>query len=257
MTIVFDFVRKKNFGQVSLGVLLDTATVLKGGDMAEYSWPGPPGQSAFPVAKAGYPFIIAGAFTTVILALLGLTLLALIGIFATFFIVFFFRDPERVIPSGKGLVVSPADGKVIAARIVDGGPYSEGSALKISIFMSVFNVHVNRIPFEGRVKKISYHPGKFIAANLAKASVSNERNAVFIETESHETICVVQVAGLVARRIICFLKEGDPVARGHRFGMICFGSRLDLYLPPDAKPTAVVGDVLKAGTSVLGKLKGS
>jgi phosphatidylserine decarboxylase len=121
--------------------------------------------------------------------------------------------------------------------------------------MSVFNVHVNRIPFEGRVKKISYQPGKFIAANLAKASQDNERNAIFIETENHKTICVVQVAGLIARRIICNLKDGDPVARGHRFGMICFGSRLDLYLPPESEPTASVGDVVKAGTSVLGKLK--
>jgi phosphatidylserine decarboxylase len=222
--------------------------------MTAYSWAGPPNQSAFSVAKAGYPFIFAGAFTTLILALLGLNLFALVGIFVTFFIVFFFRDPDRVIPNENGLVVSPADGKVIVARIVDGGSLYEGSALKISIFMSVFNVHVNRIPFEGRVKKISYHPGKFIAANLAKASNSNERNAVFIETEKHKTICVVQVAGLIARRIICYVTEGDSVARGHRFGMICFGSRLDLYLPPDATPIAVVGDVVKAGTSIIGKL---
>ncbi len=223
--------------------------------MHTYSWSEPPSKSAFPIAKAGYPFIFASAFATFVIAILGLDALALIGILATFFIAFFFRDPDRVVPNSEGLVVSPADGKVIAVTTVDDSSYYEGSALKISIFMSVFNVHVNRIPFEGRVIKISYHPGKFLAANLGKASSANERNAVFLESENQKKICTVQIAGLIARRIICGLKEGDLVARGQRFGMICFGSRLDVYLPADTTLTITVGDVVKAGTSALGKLK--
>ncbi|UCH19623.1 MAG: phosphatidylserine decarboxylase family protein [Deltaproteobacteria bacterium] len=223
--------------------------------MDKYSWSEPPSQTAFPVAKAGYPYIFASAFATAVVALTGLTAIALIGILVTFFIAFFFRDPDRIISTQKGLVVSPADGKVISVGTVDRSIYYEGTALKISIFMSVFNVHVNRIPFEGRVTKIGYQPGRFLAANLDKASKYNERNAIFLETEDQKKICAVQIAGLVARRIICNLKEGDTVARGQRFGMICFGSRVDVYLPADSKLTIAVGDVVRAGTSVLGELK--
>ncbi|MHC4458961.1 MAG: phosphatidylserine decarboxylase family protein [Planctomycetota bacterium] len=223
--------------------------------MDEYSWSDPPSPTAFPVAKAGYPFIVAGAFATILFALLGLTALGLIGILLTLFVILFFRDPDRVIPNSKGLVVSPADGKVIAVRIVDRSPYYEGAALKISIFMSVFNVHINRMPCEGQITKINYHPGKFFAANLDKASKDNERNAVFLETPEQKKICTVQIAGLVARRIICYLKDGDSVVRGQRFGLICFGSRVDVYIPPDATLIAAVGDGVKAGTSVLGELK--
>jgi phosphatidylserine decarboxylase len=223
--------------------------------MDKYSWSEPPSQTAFPVAKAGYPYIFASTFATAVVALTGLTAIALLGILVTFFIAFFFRDPDRIIPTQKGLVVSPADGKVIAVGTVDHSIYYKGTALKISIFMSVFNVHVNRIPFEGRVTKIGYHPGRFLAANLDKASKYNERNAIFLETEDQKKICAVQIAGLIARRIICNLKEGDTVARGQRFGMICFGSRVDVYLPVDSKLTIAVGDIVKAGTSVLGELK--
>ena len=223
--------------------------------MDKYSWSDPPNPTAFSVAKAGYPFIIASAFATIVFALLGLTALGLLGILTTGFVVSFFRDPDRVIPSSESLVVSPADGKVIAAGIVDRSPYYEGAALKISIFMSVFNVHINRMPCEGQVTKINYDPGKFFAANLDKASKDNERNAVFLETPEQKKICAVQIAGLVARRIICYLKEGDLVARGQRFGLICFGSRVDVYLPPDTMLMAAVGDGVRAGTSVLGELK--
>jgi len=223
--------------------------------MEKYSWSDPPNPMAFPVAKAGYPFIIASAFATIVFALLGHTALGLLGILTTGFVVLFFRDPDRVIPTSKGLVVSPADGKIIAAGIVDRSPYYEGAALKISIFMSVFNVHINRIPCEGQITKINYHPGKFLAANLDKASKDNERNAVFLETPEQKIICAVQIAGLIARRIICYLKEGDTVFRGQRFGLICFGSRVDVYLPPDTMLMAAVGDGVKAGTSVLGELR--
>jgi len=120
--------------------------------------------------------------------------------------------------------------------------------------MSVFNVHVNRMPCKGKVNKISYNPGKFFSANLDKASKENEQNAVYLETEDGKEICTVQIAGLIARRIICKVQESDEVDRGQRFGMICFGSRLDVYLPTDSKLKVAVGDIVKAGTSVLGEL---
>jgi phosphatidylserine decarboxylase len=126
--------------------------------------------------------------------------------------------------------------------------------MKISIFMSVFNVHVNRIPFNGLVKKISYFPGKFFSANLDKASLENEHNAVFIEMQNGQPLCVVQIAGLIARRIICKIQTGDRVIRGQRFGLICFGSRLDVYLPADIKLKVAVGDKVQAGVSILGQL---
>ena len=223
--------------------------------MDKFSRSDPPSQTAFPVASAGYPFILVAAFTTAILALLGFTTLTLIGLIITFCICGFFRDPDRVTPVDKGVVVSPADGKVIAAGLVDNSPFLSGEFMKISIFMSVFNVHVNRVPYNGQVKEIDYYPGKFFSANLDKASEQNEHNAVSIEMETGHPLCVVQIAGLIARRIICYIKPGDQVIRGQRFGLICFGSRLDVYLPADVNLRIAVGDKVKAGTSILGELK--
>jgi phosphatidylserine decarboxylase len=222
--------------------------------MSDFSWSDPPNHTAFPVASAGYPFIFVATFTTVVFALLDLTTLALIGLAVTFFICYFFRDPDRVIPNYTGVVVSPADGKVVFAGQVDNSRFYEGSCIKISIFMSIFNVHVNRIPHEGLVKAVNYYPGKFFSANLNKASKHNEHNAIFLETEEGKNICTVQIAGLIARRIICKVQEGDNVARGHRLGLICFGSRLDVYMPPDTTLNVAVGNRVKAGTSVLGDL---
>ena len=222
--------------------------------MNKFSWSEPPNQTAFPVAKPGYPFIFASAFVTAVFALLGITVLALTGIIVTIFITCFFRDPDRLTPDTPGVVVSPADGKVIGVESTTNNSYFDGDCKKISIFMSVFNVHVNRIPHGGIIKQIVYHPGKFFAANLDKASSDNEQNAVFLETENGKKITFVQIAGLVARRIICKLQEGDTVIRGQRFGMICFGSRLDVYLPPDSDIKVAVDDVVRAGTSVLGVL---
>ncbi len=222
--------------------------------MNKFSWPDPNSQSAFPIARPGYSFIGAAAFTTFVFALLGLILPALLGLASTFFIIYFFRDPDRTVPNGVGLVVSPADGKVVVAGTVENSIYYEGTCLKISVFMSVFNVHVNRMPCSGKVKKIIYNPGKFISANLDKASKENEQNAVYLEMEDGKEICTVQIAGLIARRIICNVQEGDVVNRGQRFGMICFGSRLDVYLPKDSKINVAVGDIVKAGTTILGEL---
>jgi phosphatidylserine decarboxylase len=222
--------------------------------MQKFSWSDPPSQTAFPLARAGYPFIFACAGTTAVFALLGLVPWAVIGLAVTFFICYFFRDPDRVVPSGEGLVVSPADGRVLSVTTVDGTPFYPGQCQKISIFMSVFNVHVNRIPHEGRIVRIDYHPGKFFSANLDKASKDNERNAVHLETQQGRPICCVQIAGLIARRIICHVQQGDQVRRGQRFGLICFGSRLDVYLPMDAKLRVAQKDCVKAGTTVLGDL---
>lgn len=220
--------------------------------MVKFTRPDPDDQYAFPIAKPGFYFIIAAAFATAVFAMVGAVPIAIIGLAITFFICWFFRDPDRVVPMYQGTVVSPADGRVIIVASVEESPFVVGNCVKISIFMSVFNVHVNRIPHEGKVKGISYFPGKFFSANLDKASKENEHNAVLIETDKGKSVCMVQIAGLIARRIICRLKEGDLVRRGERFGMICFGSRLDVYLPSDAKISVTVGNRVKAGSSILG-----
>ena len=222
--------------------------------MGFFSWSDPPSRTAFSIAKAGYPYIAASAFATAIFALIDFDSLALLGLLATFFICYFFRDPDRIVPNAKGVIVSPADGKIIVAQTAEKGPFSEDRCVKISIFMSVFNVHVNRIPFGGKIKKVRYFPGKFFAANLDKASKANEHNAVYLETGEGRQVCFVQIAGLIARRIICNVQAGDKVERGQRFGMICFGSRLDVYLPADTRLEIAVGNNVKAGTSILGYL---
>jgi phosphatidylserine decarboxylase len=221
--------------------------------MDEFIRSEPPGRFAFPIATAGFPLVFGAAFATLVVALLGLTVVALIGLAATFGIACFFRDPDRAVPSRPGLVVSPADGRVIVAGLAPNSPFIENETYKISIFMSVFDVHVNRIPAEGRICRVSYRPGTFIAANRQEASMRNEHNAVLLETSYGKRICFVQVAGLIARRIICRVQPDDEVRRGERFGMICFGSRLDIYLPKDISLAVSVGDKVKAGTSILGR----
>lgn len=221
----------------------------------KFVWPDPPGQTAFPIARPGYPLIFGGIFATAILAVVGLKSLAIAGLAATMFVCYFFRDPDRVVPDVEGAVVSPADGKVIKIETVEKNPFREETCLKISVFMSVFNVHVNRIPHDGKIQGVKYNPGKYFTANLDKASSDNEQNALLLETASGKEICFVQIAGLVARRIICLINEGDVMSRGQRFGMICFGSRLDVYLPVDASPAVSVGDKVKAGASILGYVR--
>lgn len=223
--------------------------------MNRFSWADLPQKSGFPIAKAGYPFIVAAAFTTAVLALLGLATLAIVGLLATFFICCFFRDPDRPIPQAADALVSPADGKVIAVRTNKNSGFVDGPCLQISIFMNLLDVHVNRIPFEGEIKNIAYEPGKFWPADQQRALENNERNALWLETKKGVTICFVQIAGLVARRIICEVQKGDQVRRGQRFGLICFGSRVDLYLPVDTAPEVSVGQKVMAGTSILGYLK--
>lgn len=222
--------------------------------MKNFSWPEPPSQKAFPVASTGFPIIYASAFATLVFAMLGLTIPALLGLIVTLFVCYFFRDPDRAVPQQTGAVVSPADGRIVFVSQTEEERFYKGPCLKISIFMSVFNVHVNRIPYESEVKDISYYPGKFFSANLDKASKLNEHNAVLLQTEAGVEIAVVQIAGLIARRIVCGLQAGDKVKRGQRFGMICFGSRVDLYLPANFRAKIHVGDTVRAGTTILGFL---
>ena len=169
------------------------------------------------------------------------------------FVLQFFRDPYRDIPQQEGVIVAPADGKVIFTGILD-DPYLDRQAFKISVFMNVFSVHSNRATVASKVKKIWYKPGLFVNADLDKASEQNERNAVWLQTDKGQDIVSVQVAGLIARRILCYVNEGDELQRGQRYGFIRFGSRVDLFLPTQFKSTVVLGDKVSAGSTILGEL---
>lgn len=169
------------------------------------------------------------------------------------FVLQFFRDPPRTPPAGDHLIVAPADGRIVSVeRLHD--PYLKRDALRLSVFMNVFNVHSNRSPVAGEVREVWYSAGTFLNAALDKASLDNERNAVWIRTHRGEEITCVQIAGLIARRILCYVKSGDTLQPGQRFGFIRFGSRVDVYLPADAKPRVSVGDKVAAGSSVLAEL---
>jgi len=169
------------------------------------------------------------------------------------FVLQFFRDPGREIPQEAGAVLSACDGRVIKVeRALD--PYAQRDAILISVFMNVFNVHSNRSPADGTVEKVQYFPGKFVNADLDKASTENERNAVVLKTNDGQTVTFVQVAGLIARRILCYIKVGDALSRGQRYGFIRFGSRVDVYLPLTATVKVSIGDKVSATTTILAKL---
>ena len=207
-----------------------------------------------PVAREGYPFIGFTAFVTLVFAMLGYDLLAWLGLGLTAFVLSFFRDPERFVPEDKKLMVSPADGKVILVEQVEDTDFTGGAATKISIFMNVFNVHVNRNPLGGTVERIIYRPGKFYAADSAKGALQNEVCGVVLRTDDRQRFAYVQMAGLIARRIVCWLEPGDKVERGRRFGLIRFGSRVDLYLPPDSQTLVEVGQKVRAGETPIARL---
>ena len=166
------------------------------------------------------------------------------------FVLQFFRDPPRTIPLDPSAVLSPADGRIVVVEKAH-DPYANREALKISVFMNVFNVHSNRSPVDGKIEKVEYFPGKFVNADLDKASTENERNAVVMTAANGQTITFVQVAGLIARRILCYVNEGETLARGQRYGFIRFGSRVDVYLPLSARPLVVVGEKVSATETVL------
>ena len=206
------------------------------------------------IVPEGLPFITAAGVITLFLFFMGYFKLASFTLCATFFIIWFFRNPERQIPEDSGAVVSPADGRVIKTEEAHRNDLVSGSFFKISIFMNVFNVHVNRIPCSGTVKLIRYNKGRFLSANLDKASELNEQNAIVIATDKGREIILVQIAGLIARRIVCWIKEGMSVKKGERFGLIRFGSRLDVYLPPETIIRVKIGDNVRSGETILGEL---
>ncbi|HEY0666356.1 MAG TPA: phosphatidylserine decarboxylase [Gallionella sp.] len=169
------------------------------------------------------------------------------------FVLQFFRDPAREIPQAAGAVLSPCDGRVIKVERAQ-DPYAKRDAILISVFMNVFNVHSNRSPVDGRIEQVNYFPGKFVNADLDKASTENERNAVVIKTNEGRIVTFVQVAGLIARRILCYVRAGDVLTRGQRYGFIRFGSRVDVYLPLDASIKVGIGDKVSATTTILAML---
>jgi phosphatidylserine decarboxylase len=208
-----------------------------------------------PIAPEGWPFILASVILTAILWFIDLRIgfysLVFPGISLTLFVIWFFRDPERDIPGSDSAIVSPADGKVIIVEEVEEDRFLKSRAMKISIFMNVFNVHVNRAPATGKIIDIFYNPGKFFNASFDKASLLNEQNALLIEAENGKRYVANQIAGLIARRIVCRVKPGDNLVRGNRFGLIRFGSRLDVFLPVDVAVKVKIGDKVSAGSSVL------
>jgi phosphatidylserine decarboxylase len=206
------------------------------------------------IAHEGYPFIIFSLVITVFVAFFGIKWLTILFALITFFIVWFFRNPERYFQEEEKALISPADGKVIKIEDVVLKGSISGRFKKISIFMNVFNVHVNRAAYSGKIEAINYHQGKFFSANLDKASQDNERNEVLIRTENGRAIWMVQIAGLIARRIICWVSAGNSVKKGERFGIICFGSRVDVYLPEDSLISVKLQDKVKAGQTLLGYL---
>ena len=205
------------------------------------------------LAPDGYPFIILFAFITILVYIFGKPWMAVLPLTVTLFMALFFRDPDRTIPVAKGVFVSPADGKVILIKDVDEKDYLKAESKEISIFMSIFNVHVNRAPCDGNVSLVKHSPGKFLVAHKDAASIENE-NTVMVLQGKDGKILVRQVAGLVARRIVCKVKAGDMLRRGERYGMIKFGSRLDVYLPKETEIQVRAGDKVKAGQTVLGIL---
>lgn len=206
------------------------------------------------IAREGFPFIILSLVLTVLAAFFGFTWLSMILVAVTVFVVCFFRNPERHFQDKDKLVLCPADGKVIRIEDVDVQGTINGKFRKISIFMNVFNVHVNRAPYDGKIEKIAYHKGKFLSANLDKASAENERNEIMIRTRDGRGIWVVQIAGLVARRIVCWTHEGEDIKKGERFGLIRFGSRVEVFLPPDSRIVVNLKDKVRAGQTTLGYL---
>jgi phosphatidylserine decarboxylase len=204
------------------------------------------------IAREGWPFVFASlAAALVVWVLAGFAWSVPLWLVATF-VIQFFRDPPRAVPQQANAVLAPADGRIVKVEKAR-DPYTERDTLLISVFMNVFNVHSNRSPVDGTVERVDYSRGKFINADLDKASTENERNAMVLKLDG-ERITVVQVAGLIARRILCYVKAGDRLARGQRYGFIRFGSRVDVYLPLTARPKVAVGDRVAATSTILAEL---
>ncbi len=209
-----------------------------------------------PIHREGYIFITIFAVITAVIAAFS-TFFGWVGLILTCWCIYFFRDPNRVVPDKEGVLVSPGDG--VVQMITEATPppeleLGEEKLTRISIFLNVFNVHVNRVPIRGTITRIYYFPGKFFNASLDKASIHNERNSIVVETDGGKKVLFVQIAGLVARRIKCYIKEGDAVETGSRYGIIRFGSRVDVYLPEGVNPLVSVGQQAIGGETILADL---
>ena len=208
-----------------------------------------------PIAKEGLPFVGGLASTALLLGLSGWIIPAgVVGGF-TLFTAWFFRNPSRIIPQDPNAVVSPGDGKVIAIEEEFEPRYLKEKSIRLTVFLNVFDVHVNRMPCAGTVEGISYQPGQFLVASKPEATLRNEQNAVMLKAESGAKVLCVQVAGLIARRIVCWVGQGERVQRGERFGLIRFGSRMDTFLPLGSKIRVAVGDRVKGGETIVGELR--
>ena len=204
------------------------------------------------IAREGWPFILGGLLVSIVITVCAGWWSLPFWVF-TVFAVQFFRDPARPVPQDEDAVLSPVDGRIVVVeRATD--PYRKTESLKISVFMNVFNVHSQRSPIDGTVTAVEYNPGKFLNAALDKASTANERNAVLATTRSGREVTFVQVAGLVARRILCYTRAGDTLRRGERYGFIRFGSRVDVYLPLDAQAQVAIGDKVSGTSTILARL---
>lgn len=209
----------------------------------------------WPFAKEGIPFVISCCIIIVVLSYFKLLFPSIIACAIALFVIFFFRDPNRENSAGQNAALAPADGTILDIRHFEDGNNPLGEpAIKVSIFMSIFNVHVNRMPIDGVVKEIKYRQGKFLSANLDKASEHNENNRITIETPDSRKIVVIQIAGLIARRIACWIKENDRVVQAQRFGLIRFGSRLEVYLPFDCELIIEPRQKVRAGETIIGYL---
>jgi phosphatidylserine decarboxylase len=208
-----------------------------------------------PFAKEGIPFIAAPAGVTLLAWWLDWPVVAVGTALLTLSVAWFFRNPARVVPQGPHLVVAPGDGKVIAIEEEFEPRFLKDRSIRLTIFLNVFDVHINRIPCEGVVRDVQYQPGLFQAANKPDATLKNEQNALILETSKGVKVLCVQVAGLIARRIVCWVSAGDCVLRGERYGLIRFGSRMDTFLPLGTTVKVAVGDRVKGGETVLGELR--
>lgn len=208
-----------------------------------------------PFAKEGFPFIAVPAGVTLLALWYGWMIAAIGAAGLTLFVAWFFRNPARVVPQDPHLVVAPGDGKVIAIEEEFEPRYLKDRCIRLTIFLNVFNVHINRIPCDGVVEGVQYQPGQFLVASKPEATLRNEQNALMIQTVEGARILCVQVAGLIARRIVCWIHGQARAVRGERFGLIRFGSRMDTFLPIGTQIRVAVGDKVKGGESVLGELR--
>ncbi len=209
-------------------------------------------EQRWPIAREGLPFVVSTAILTLFLATMGWWVLTFLGFVLTLFVAFFFRNPKREVPEAQNGIVSPADGTIIDVVECTEDRFLKETAIKVSIFMSLLDVHINRAPISGKVVEEKYNPGRFLVASKDKSSLLNEQNAMILEAEDHFKMLLVQIAGFVARRIVCYAKTGDRLRKGEIFGLIRFGSRLDLYLPTTVKPVVRIGQHVKGGESIIG-----